>query len=60
VTAHYGARATQPRLLGAGEWSQAFAFTLDGQDAVIRFGRYVEDFLKDHVMAGYSVQAALG
>ena len=57
VTAHYGARATQPRLLGAGDWSRAFSFTLDGQDAVIRFGRHVEDFRKDQVMAGYSSAA---
>jgi len=57
VTAHYGARATEPRLLGAGDWSQAFSFALDGQDAVIRFGRHVEDFRKDRVMAGYSSAA---
>jgi hygromycin-B 4-O-kinase len=42
------------RLLGAGEWSQAYAFTLDGQDSVIRFGRHGEDFLKDQVMTAYS------
>ena len=54
VTARYGRRATRPRLLGAGEWSHAYAFTLDDQDAVIRFGRHGEDFLKDQVMAAYS------
>lgn len=53
ITAYYGARASEPRLLGAGEWSQAFAFTLDGRDAVIRFGHHVEDFLKDRAMAAY-------
>jgi hygromycin-B 4-O-kinase len=54
VTARYGRRATRLRLLGAGEWSHAYAFTLDDQDAVIRFGRHGEDFLKDQVMAAYS------
>ena len=57
AAAHYGARATEPRLLGAGDWSQAFAFILDGRDAVIRFGRHVEDFLKDRTMAAYSCAA---
>jgi hygromycin-B 4-O-kinase len=57
ATAHYGARATEPQLLGAGDWSQAFSFVVDGQDVVIRFGRHVEDFRKDQVMAGYSSAA---
>ena len=34
----YGDRATTPTPLGAGEWSNAYAFTLDGHDAVARFG----------------------
>ena len=54
VTARYGRRATRLRLLGAGEWSQAYAFTLDGRETVIRFGRHGEDFLKDQVMAAHS------
>jgi hygromycin-B 4-O-kinase len=54
VTARYGHRASRLRLLGAGEWSRAYAFTLDGQQSVIRFGRYGEDFLKDQVMATFS------
>jgi hygromycin-B 4-O-kinase len=54
VTARYGRRAARLRLIGAGEWSQAYAFTLDGQESVIRFGRYGEDFLKDRVMAAYT------
>ena len=54
VTARYGHRASRLRLLGAGEWSQAYAFTLDGRQAVIRFGRHGEDFLKDQVMSAYS------
>ena len=54
VTVRYGRRASQLRLLGAGEWSLAYALALDGQPAVIRFGRHGADFLKDQVMAAYS------
>jgi hygromycin-B 4-O-kinase len=34
-------------ILGGGDWSRAFSFSLDGRDLVVRFGRYQEDFLKD-------------
>jgi hygromycin-B 4-O-kinase len=43
--------ATAGRGLGAGEWSRAYTFVLDGREAVIRFGDHVEDFCKDQVMA---------
>ena len=45
------------RALGAGEWSQAYAFVLDGREAVIRFGGYAEDFRKDQVMAAHGSAA---
>jgi hygromycin-B 4-O-kinase len=57
VADHYGRRAADVRLLGAGEWSRAYRFVLDGRDAVIRFGDHVEDFRKDQVMAAYSCAA---
>lgn len=47
-------RAGPLRPLGAGEWSRAYAFTLDGQELVARFGAYVEDFEKDRRMGAYS------
>ncbi len=50
VRARYGRRASAPVELGAGWWSRAHAFTLDGRESVIRFGRYVEDFRKDEIM----------
>jgi hygromycin-B 4-O-kinase len=50
---HFGNRATRLEPLGEGEWSRAFAFDLDGRSSVIRFGRNVEDFYKDQIMAGY-------
>jgi hygromycin-B 4-O-kinase len=58
VALYYGRRAGDVRALGAGEWSRAYALVLDGREAVVRFGDYVEDFRKDQVMAGYS-RAAL-
>jgi hypothetical protein len=51
LTRMYGNRAARLSPLGAGEWSQAYAFDLDGQPAVIRFGNYVADFSKDQAMA---------
>ena len=55
---YYGPRAAGMRGLGAGEWSRAYAFVLDGREVVIRFGDHVEDFCKDQVMAAHS-RAAL-
>jgi hygromycin-B 4-O-kinase len=49
--------ATAGRGLGAGEWSRAYTFVLDGREAVIRFGDHVEDFCKDQVMAMHSCAA---
>jgi hygromycin-B 4-O-kinase len=37
-------------LLGAGAWSQAYSFTLDGKESVIRFGAHGDDFAKDQIM----------
>jgi len=37
IADRYGDRASGLALLGAGEWSRAYAFTLDGQAAVARF-----------------------
>ncbi|HEX3812328.1 MAG TPA: phosphotransferase [Mycobacteriales bacterium] len=54
VRDRYGDRAGALTLVGAGEWSQAYAFTLDGRELVVRFGGYVADFRKDRLMAGYS------
>jgi hygromycin-B 4-O-kinase len=54
VAGCYGRRAADVRALGAGEWSRAYAFVLDGREAVIRFGQHVEDFRKDQAMAAHS------
>src|SRR6266851_29887 len=54
IADRYGDRASGLALLGAGEWSRAYAFTLDGQAAVARFGAYGDDFAKDQAMARFS------
>jgi hygromycin-B 4-O-kinase len=53
----YGERATHLVPLGAGEWSRAYAFSLDDQQMVARFGAHEEDFLKDQRMAAMSTTA---
>jgi len=53
VAGYYGRRAADVKVLGAGEWSRAYAFILDGREAVIRFGDHAGDFLKDQAMAGF-------
>lgn len=57
VSRRYGARATEPMLLGAGEWSKAYAFLLDGREAVIRFGAESEDVAKDEAMSRFNTAA---
>lgn len=54
VQARYGNRAGRLTVLGAGEWSRAYAFTLDGAEAVVRFGAHGDDFAKDQIMAGFA------
>jgi aminoglycoside phosphotransferase (APT) family kinase protein len=40
--------------LVGGEWSQAFAFNMNGRSCVIRFGRHAEDYKKDKLASGFS------
>jgi hygromycin-B 4-O-kinase len=43
----YGPSAERVAELGGGDWSRAFSFRLDARDLVARFGRHLEDFIKD-------------
>jgi hygromycin-B 4-O-kinase len=54
VKGHFGDRAHNLVPLAAGDWSKAYSFMLDGQEMVIRFGVYRDDFEKDRVMSTYS------
>ncbi|MEV0644425.1 phosphotransferase [Phytomonospora sp. NPDC050363] len=51
ITDRYGPRASPPVLLGAGEWSRAYAFTLDGAEVIAKIGEHGEDFAKDAAVA---------
>lgn len=51
--------------VGEGAWSRCFGFQSHGQELVIRFGKYVEDFQKDqraftHVTPGLPIPEVLG
>jgi len=43
----YGPRAGKVAELGGGDWSRAFSFRLESRDLVVRFGRHLEDFIRD-------------
>lgn len=49
----YGRGVTEVAAIGAGDWSRAYAFRLDGRDLVVRFGRYRADFEKDRMAAAF-------
>lgn len=51
LAAHCGGEVSDVVLLGEGAWSQAFAFRWAEGDYVVRFGAYVDDFLKDQFAA---------
>ena len=40
--------------LTGGDWSQAYALTVDGQQVVVRFGTHGEDYKKDQAVAKWS------
>lgn len=41
-------------LIGEGAWSRCFAFRRGGEDLVIRFGNYLDDFQKDQLAQSYA------
>jgi hygromycin-B 4-O-kinase len=59
LTEHLGAEVSDVARLGGGDWSQAFSFrhtTGHGTSCayVVRFGAFVEDFMKDRLAAGFA------
>jgi len=54
LNGHYGQPAESVQPLGAGEWSQAFAFRRAGKDYVVRLGTHGEDFTKDQQAAQFA------
>lgn len=53
---HFNPKVSDVAALGKGEWSQAFSFRNLGNDYVIRFGLYSDDFKKDRIAADYAKQ----
>ncbi len=51
---HFGERAGEITRLSGGDWSQAYALSVDGRQVVARFGAYGEDYEKDRAMAEWS------
>lgn len=44
-----GRAVTDVTLVGEGAWSRCFGFRRGGEDLVVRFGKYVDDFEKDQL-----------
>ncbi len=54
LNAHYRNEVQSIEPLKGGDWSSAYAFQLDGEDYVVRFGKYGDDFKKDQVAAEFA------
>lgn len=52
----YGVGVSAVEPLAGGAWSAAYGFVLETEPLVIRFGRYVEDFEKDRLVAGLTAE----
>ena len=50
----YGPGAANVAELGGGDWSRAFSFQLDNRELVARFGRHLEDFIRDRKAMAFS------
>lgn len=49
-----GSKASKVELIGAGAWSQCFAFRRGDEELVIRFGHHFDDFQKDTLAFSYN------
>lgn len=47
----FGGAFSDPRPLAAGQWSRAYALTLNGGEVVVRVGAHGDDYLKDAAAA---------
>ena len=57
LATRFGSDVSDIAPLGAGVWSQAFAFRQAGRDYVLRLGAHQEDFAKDRLAARYACPA---
>ena len=51
LRSRFGNSLSEPQPLAAGEWSRAYALTVEGRELVVRVGRYGRDHLKDEFAA---------
>jgi aminoglycoside phosphotransferase (APT) family kinase protein len=51
---YFGESVDHVELLGAGDWSRAFAFDHEGRAFVARFGKYREDFEMDRIAMDFA------
>ncbi len=54
---HVSPGVARVEAVGEGEWSRAFAYELNGEEFVIRFGALDEDFSKDALAARFAAPA---
>jgi hygromycin-B 4-O-kinase len=54
LATHFGEEVSDVAPLGAGVWSQAFAFRRADCDYVIRFGAHGDDFARDRLAAAFA------
>ena len=50
----FGERAGEITRLSGGDWSHAYALSLDGTEVVARFGTHGEDYKKDQIASGWA------
>ena len=53
LVAEFDETAANVETLGAGDWSNAFAFTAASKDYVLRIGQFDEDYAKDQIAATF-------
>jgi len=51
LTDHFGSGVSSVEPIGEGDWSRAYALTVDGRELVARFGAHLDDFQKDRLAA---------
>jgi hygromycin-B 4-O-kinase len=51
---HFDTASSTVEFAGEGAWSQCFGFRHGGKDLVVRFGKHVDDFLRDELAGPYA------
>jgi len=54
INERFGDRAGEVSRMSGGDWSQAYALSLDGSPVILRLGRHGDDYLKDQIVTRWS------